>query len=110
MKLWSRNENVIVRSANGDDEELSLQMLSPAAERWHYVELERTGSTLKVSVDDTFVKSITTNSDFSDQLPTEDLSLLIGKTDSGGSFVGCVGDVILNGKLISFSQVTIKAF
>jgi hypothetical protein len=38
-------------------------------------------------------------------LPSEDATLLIGKSENGGSFIGCVGDVILNGKLISFNQV-----
>jgi hypothetical protein len=57
-------------------------------------------------VDDTFTKTIATSSDISDHLPSEELTLLIGKSDNGGSFTGCVGDVILNGKLISFNQVS----
>lgn len=65
----------------------------------------KTSETLKVTVDDTFTKTINTGSDINDHLPSEELILLIGKSENGGSFIGCVGDVILNGKLISFNQV-----
>lgn len=105
MRILSKNGNVIVRGTNGDDEELSVQMLTPITERWHYIEIDKVESKLKVSVDDTFVKSVSTSSDVSEVLPSDELVLSIGKMDGATGFTGCVGDVILNGKLISFSQV-----
>lgn len=108
MRIWTRGGggSINVRGASGgDEEELSLQMLTPVFERWHYVEVERVDNLLRVSVDDMFTKTLSVNSDISDNLPSEELTLVIGKSESGGSFVGCVGDVIVNGELISFSQV-----
>jgi hypothetical protein len=106
IKIKLQGDKILVR-ANGEEEQASVQLVTPIIGRWHYVGVERVGSELKVSVDDTFVQTVSI-SDVSDYLPAEELIVLVGKSANSGSFIGCVGDVIVNGNLISFGSVSFQ--
>lgn len=41
MKVFVRDGSIVVRGVNGEEDQLSVQMLAPIAERWHYVEFSK---------------------------------------------------------------------
>ena len=81
---------------------------------WHYIDVLRIGTRVVVSVDDTQIKEETAANDIADLLsataaPDEALTLTLGRApgdeaSGGDSFVGCIGDVVLNEKLVSFGS------
>ncbi|KAI6239107.1 Laminin-like protein epi-1 [Aphelenchoides fujianensis] len=108
IQITLEDDQVVVRANGGGDEErMAVPLVTPIGGRWHYVEVERKGAKLNVNVDDGNPKSAEISSDLIDVLPADDLVLKLGKT-AGGSFVGCIGDVIVNERLITFGAFDVN--
>ncbi|CAI5448656.1 unnamed protein product [Caenorhabditis angaria] len=101
------DSNGILTAKSGEDS-ATLELAASPDEKWHYVSVRKSKSSIRIDADDSFSNEVSRK--HQDESNTEVLlSAEFGKaTEDASSFVGCIGDVTLNGKLLDFAQATIK--
>lgn len=93
--------------SNGDEsDQINVELSSASDGNWHYINVVRSKHSLQVHLDDHVSKKIKA-SDWHDILPSDDIQITLGRKDSS-HFVGCIGDVIINGKLTNLANYNIK--
>uniref|UniRef100_A0A915EQH0 Laminin G domain-containing protein n=1 Tax=Ditylenchus dipsaci TaxID=166011 RepID=A0A915EQH0_9BILA len=108
VKIDIESAFLVVRSNGEDSELIKAELSTRMAGHWHYVSVVRNKNTLKMHLDDVFSEEVKAG-DVSDVINSNDVVLIFGHSSSSetpGNFIGCIGDVIYNGKLLSFAEST----
>lgn len=100
------NEDGILTASSGDDV-ATLELAASPDEKWHYVSIRKTNHVIRIDADDSFSNEVA-RKHADDSNPDASLSASFGKFGEISSFVGCIGDVTLNGKLLDFAKADIK--
>ncbi|CAJ0584396.1 unnamed protein product, partial [Mesorhabditis spiculigera] len=101
--------NGMLHVESNGKEKATVELASASDSQWHYVAVRRTKENLRVDVDDLFSHEIPRVAD-SEMIPQNQVSeagekgkIVFGKHEKG-HFIGCIGDVTLNGKLLNFAK------
>ncbi|CAD6197231.1 unnamed protein product [Caenorhabditis auriculariae] len=94
-----------ILTASTDDDKVPLELAGAADEKWHYVSIRKTKTTLRIDADDLFTNEVTRTGNGDDDGPA---TIFFGRRQASQSFVGCVGDVTFNGELFDFTMANIK--
>lgn len=96
-------EELLMITVNGEKVPTKLNFIQPFENRWHYIYIRYAESKLSVLLDDNSASEF--HADFDDLLPS-DASIVIGKQNDEQAILGCVADLLVNNKLISFVNVS----
>ncbi|ULT96990.1 hypothetical protein L3Y34_005063 [Caenorhabditis briggsae] len=101
------NEDGILTVTSGNDV-ATLELAASPDERWHYVSIRKTDHVIRIDADDSFSNEVARKEHDESNPDATYLSASFGKSGAFPSFVGCIGDVTLNGKLLDFIKADIK--
>lgn len=103
----SINEDGILTVTSGEDI-ATLELAASPDEKWHYVSIRKTKYIIRIDADDSFSNEVARKHADDSNPDASFLSAFFGKSGETPSFVGCIGDVTLNGKLLDFANSEIK--
>uniref|UniRef100_A0A8R1I6V3 Laminin-like protein epi-1 n=2 Tax=Caenorhabditis japonica TaxID=281687 RepID=A0A8R1I6V3_CAEJA len=101
------NEDGILTATSGEDT-ATLELAASPDEKWHYVSIRKTRHVIRIDADDSFSNEVARKNGDDSNPDASHLSAFFGKVGEKSSFVGCIGDVTLNGKLLDFAKADIK--
>ncbi|CAI2351123.1 unnamed protein product [Caenorhabditis sp. 36 PRJEB53466] len=101
------NEEGILTASSGEDA-ATLELAASPDEKWHYVSIRKTNHVIRIDADDSFSNEVARKHADDSNPDASFLSAFFGKSGDKNSFVGCIGDVTLNGKLLDFAKAEIK--
>ncbi|EGT43369.1 hypothetical protein CAEBREN_17090 [Caenorhabditis brenneri] len=101
------NEDGILTVTSGEDV-ATLELAASPDEKWHYVSIRKTKQIIRIDADDSFSNEVARKHHDESNADAKFISAFFGKSGETPAFVGCIGDVTLNGKLLDFSRADIK--
>jgi len=100
------DSQLVVSPSKGPEEgsgTIRVELSTRLAGDWHYVSVQRTKNSLKAHVDDVYSKEL--EAYYDGELISSDVALAFGRdAEAGQHLVGCIGDVIVNGKLLDLAK------
>ncbi|CAJ0953978.1 unnamed protein product, partial [Mesorhabditis belari] len=104
-------ENGVLNVAANGKEKVNVELASASDGQWHFISVRRDKNVLRVDIDDLIGKEIPRVSGESDMKVNigkeagEKGKIVFGKQPKG-RFIGCIGDVTYNGKLLDFAKAS----
>uniref|UniRef100_A0A914WZ73 Uncharacterized protein n=1 Tax=Plectus sambesii TaxID=2011161 RepID=A0A914WZ73_9BILA len=101
------DDGFIVVESNGegkDKDKLKTELSSASDGDWHFVTASRTAQQLRVEIDDLYSREVDRNV-MDETVADLKAALRFGnRADEEEDFVGCIGDVTLNGRFLDFAN------